>query len=168
MAKILCIEDEKDLRHDICEELRDNGYEVIDACDGAQGLDLIRTELPDLVLCDIRMPIMDGFELLDKVRNSYGQWANVPFLFLTAYGERDEMLKGLEKGADDYLTKPVDYDMLIVRVSTMLRQVNRVTQQAKTINAICKKSLTAPMLCNATFCLLMKKSECWNAPSKSA
>ncbi|WP_135076562.1 SpoIIE family protein phosphatase [Terasakiella sp. SH-1] len=131
MVKILCIEDEKDLRRDICEELRDNDYDVIEASNGAQGLDLIRTEMPDLVLCDIRMPIMDGYELLDTVRNSYGQWANVPFLFLTAFGEREDVLKGLSCGADDYLTKPIDYDMLIARVVTVLRQVNRVTQQVK-------------------------------------
>jgi len=131
MTKILCIEDEGALRSDICEELRDNGYDVIEAANGADGLNLIRTEEPDLVLCDIRMPVMDGYELLAKVRESYGKWASVPFLFLTAYGEREDVLNGLGQGADDYLIKPVDYDLLLMRVKTMLRHITRVTDNVK-------------------------------------
>lgn len=141
MFKILCIEDEENLRRDICEELRDTGYEVMAAADGVAGLHLIQTQRPDLVLCDIRMPGMDGHELLSKVRTCNAQWGNVPFIFLTAFGERDDMLKGLRAGADDFLTKPIDYDVLLVRVESCLRQVRRVTSHAQSSHDEIKKEL---------------------------
>lgn len=141
MFKILCIEDEENLRRDICEELRDTGYEVIEAADGVAGLHLIQTQRPDLVLCDIRMPHMDGHELLSKVRTCNAQWGNVPFIFLTAFGEREDMLRGLREGADDFLTKPIDFDVLLVRVESCLRQVRRVTTQAQNSHEEIKKEL---------------------------
>ncbi|WP_417790228.1 PP2C family protein-serine/threonine phosphatase [Terasakiella pusilla] len=141
MFKILCIEDEDNLRRDICEELRDTGYEVIEAADGVEGLHLLQTQRPDLVLCDIRMPRMDGHELLSKVRTCNAQWGNVPFIFLTAFGERDDMLKGLRDGADDFLTKPIDFDVLLVRVETCLRQVRRVTSHAQNSHDEIKKEM---------------------------
>ncbi|MDV7339243.1 SpoIIE family protein phosphatase [Terasakiella sp. A23] len=131
MVKIICIEDEEILRFDICDELREAGYDVYDAADGQQGLHLIQTQCPDLVLCDIRMPVMGGYELLSKVRQSDAPWGTVPFLFLTAYGERDDMIKGLTEGADDFLTKPIDYEVLLARIETSLRQVKRVKDLEK-------------------------------------
>jgi sigma-B regulation protein RsbU (phosphoserine phosphatase) len=141
MANILCVEDETLLRKDIAEELRDHGHDVVEAADGAQALDLIRTEDFDLVVSDIRMPIMDGYQLLEHVREGHGNWANVPFLFLTAFGEREDMLKGLASGADDYITKPVDYDMLLARISSMLRHVNRASEQVRTDQRKMQKEL---------------------------
>lgn len=131
MTKVLCIEDEEDLLFDICAELRDAGYEVVSADNGADGLRLIRSEIPDIVLCDIRMPIMDGYELLSIIRASKDDWSCTPFIFLTAYGEREDMLRGLRAGADDFLTKPIDYDVMLMRVETSLRQVERIKEQIK-------------------------------------
>lgn len=131
MSKVLCIEDEEDLLFDICAELRDAGYEVLSTNNGADGLRLIRSEIPDIVLCDIRMPIMDGYELLSIVRASKDDWSCIPFIFLTAYGEREDMLRGLRAGADDYLIKPIDYDLLLMRVATSLRQVERIKELVK-------------------------------------
>ncbi|NVK18935.1 MAG: SpoIIE family protein phosphatase [Methylocystaceae bacterium] len=141
MKRIVCIEDEASLRRDICEELQENGYEVIEASDGVEGLQLIRTKCPDLVLCDVRMPNMDGFELLRQVRESSATWGTVPFLFLTAYGEREHMLKGLRDGADDFLTKPIDYDVLLARIETSLRQVHRVKEYVKKTQGTMQKEL---------------------------
>lgn len=141
MKRIVCIEDEESLRRDICEELSENGYEVIEASDGEEGLKLIRAKCPDLVLCDVRMPNMDGFELLRQVRESSATWGTVPFLFLTAYGEREHMLKGLRDGADDFLTKPVDYDVLLARIETSLRQVSRVKEYVKKTQGTMQKEL---------------------------
>ncbi len=129
MTRIICIEDEDVLRRDICEELREAGYDVQGAENGQEGLQLIQTQSPDLVLCDIRMPLMGGYELLSIVRKSEAEWGMVPFLFLTAYGEREDLLKGLREGADDFLTKPIDYDVLLARIETSLRQVKRVKAQ---------------------------------------
>src|SRR6202045_4324292 len=119
-SKILCIEDDADTASLICEELVDRGFEVRVACNGRDGLAAILKEPPDLVLSDIGMPGMSGFELLERVTSMEPRFQSMPFVFLTALGDHDNELKGWQLGADDYLTKPVDYDVLAALISARL------------------------------------------------
>lgn len=126
MSTILCIEDERSLREDIAEELTEAGYRVLQAANGRKGLDLILGEEPDLVLCDISMPVLDGLSLLVELRTNHKSFDMMPFIFLSAMQERKVMLDGLRLGADDYLMKPVDYDVLLLKVQTALKRVKRL------------------------------------------
>jgi len=105
--KILIIEDNNDIRESSMEILELAGYEVLQAENGKIGVELAQQHLPDMILCDIMMPELDGYGvlyLLSKNQNT----ENIPFIFLTAKTERSDMRKGMEMGADDYLTKPFD------------------------------------------------------------
>ena len=129
MTKILCIEDEFALREDIVEELRDAGYETIEATNGQEGLDAIVKHSPDLVLCDVAMPVMGGHALVSTLRENHTLYADLPFIFLSALADRTDVIAGKKLGADDYLTKPIDFELLVVTVEARLRQVSRM--QAK-------------------------------------
>lgn len=128
-ATILCIEDEEDLRIDLAEELSAANYDVLQASNGGEALALLENNRPDLVLCDITMPGLGGYEVLKTMRE-HGHLADVPFIFLTALADRTDVLAGKQAGADDYLVKPVDYDILLATVSTRLDQVVRVRNGA--------------------------------------
>ncbi|MBP0447120.1 response regulator [Roseomonas sp. SSH11] len=128
---ILCVEDETDLRADIAEELRAAGYAVAEAAHGEAALALIGETPPDLVLCDINMPRMDGFALLRRLREERPDLADTPFLFLTALADRRDMVAGKEAGADDYLVKPIDYDVMLATIAARLRQVDRMRSKAE-------------------------------------
>lgn len=123
---VLCVEDEIDLRTDIAEELSAAGYAVVQAANGREALARLDTVRPDLILCDITMPELNGYEFMAKVRSERGDLAEVPFVFLTALADRAEMLNGKNAGADDYLVKPVDYDDLLATIRSRLRLVERV------------------------------------------
>lgn len=125
-ATILCVEDEEDLRKDIVEELNDAGYATIEAENGKVALEAIIEHGPDLVVSDITMPIMDGHQLLEELRSNHPDKCDLPFLFLSALADREHLVKGKKLGADDYLTKPVDYEMLLVAVEARLEQAQRV------------------------------------------
>ena len=145
MATILCVEDEPGLRADLAEELECLGHDVLQAEDGAAGLELVVAHRPDLVISDITMPRMNGFEFLEKLRHDHPELAEMPFLFLSALSDREDVLAGIRKGGDDYLTKPVDYDMLTARVGSALRQSMRfrekkTTEQIKLFKALNKKA----------------------------
>ena len=128
MTTILCVEDEIELREDLAEELRFANYIVVEAGNGKEGLAAIKEHSPDLVLCDLNMPEMNGHELLQKLRNDHKATANMPFIFLTALASRTDVIKGKELGADDYLTKPVDIELLLATVESRLRQVERIDE----------------------------------------
>ncbi|WP_313136830.1 response regulator [Paracoccus jeotgali] len=123
---ILCIEDEPALRDDIAFDLRDAGYEVLTAADADQALTLLEGQRPDLILCDIVMPGMDGKALLAHLRQRRPDLDAVPFLFLTALTSRAQVIDGRIAGADDYVAKPIDYDLLRATVAARLRQVTRL------------------------------------------
>lgn len=125
-ALILCIEDEPSLRDDIAAELREAGYGVIAAGDASEALDRLENGRPDLVLCDIVMPGMDGFGLLAHLRAARPDLDDIPFVFLTALSSREQMIEGRQAGADDYLTKPIDYDLLRAMIATRLDQAARI------------------------------------------
>ena len=123
--KILCIDDEHETAALIGEELIERGYEVTLARDGREGFAAILKDTPDLVLSDISMPVMSGFELLERLTALAPRFGNMPFVFLTALTDRDNELKGRQLGADDYVTKPIDFDLLDAIIRARLARVAR-------------------------------------------
>jgi DNA-binding NarL/FixJ family response regulator len=105
MKTILVIEDQAVMRHKTVTILKMEGFDVLEASNGADGIRLALEELPDLVLCDIMMPDRDGYEVLQAVRINHAT-AITPFIFLTAKGEKNDLRAGMNLGADDYLVKP--------------------------------------------------------------
>ncbi|THV23233.1 response regulator [Peteryoungia ipomoeae] len=127
MITVLCVEDEKDVRELISEELEDAGIRVLQAENGKEGLERILHERPDIVISDITMPEMDGLSLLGELQINHPELTNMPFLFLTALTDRGKMIEGLEAGAEIYLTKPVDFDVLMAKINGLVvRLENRV------------------------------------------
>lgn len=125
--RILCVEDDRDTASLICEELTDRGFEVSVAHNGHDGLAHILKDPPDIVLSDVGMPGMSGFELLERLTAMAPRFESIPFLFLTALGDQRSELRGWQLGADDYLTKPVDYEVLAARIGARLARVARST-----------------------------------------
>ena len=123
--KILCIEDDRETAALIAEELVERGYEVSIAHDGREGLAAILRQMPDLVLSDISMPVMSGFEVLERLTALEPRFSKMPFVFLTALTDRDNELKGRQLGADDYVTKPIDFDLLATIITARLAGVAR-------------------------------------------
>ncbi len=117
--KILVIDDEQQIVEICSDYLRSAGYQVISANEGRKGLELIRIEQPDLVILDIMMPVMDGFEVCKAIR----KLGDIPIIMLTARVDEFDKLIGLELGADDYITKPFSPRELVARVKTVLRRV---------------------------------------------
>ncbi len=122
MSKILCIEDDSQTASLLSEALTELGYEAIVARNGEGGLAAILSDKPDLVICDVRMPEMSGFQVLERVSAAGPDYAAIPFVFLTALGDRDSELTGRRLGADDYLTKPIDFEMLDTVIQNRLRR----------------------------------------------
>src|SRR3954466_4843196 len=120
--RILCVEDDQETSSLLAEALLELGYTVELASDGEIGFARIVAERPDLVVCDVRMPRMSGFELLEKVSAAGPVFARMPFVFLTALEDRENELVGRRLGADDYLTKPVDFELLGVVLENRLRR----------------------------------------------
>jgi DNA-binding NarL/FixJ family response regulator len=127
MKKILVIEDEPEMRRNITTLLRLKGYEPTAAENGRLGLESARREEPDLILCDVTMPELDGYGVL-RALQADAKLALVPFIFLTAKGEKDDLRSGMNLGADDYLTKPVANNDLVEAIEARL---SRSARQAK-------------------------------------
>lgn len=125
--KVLCVEDDRDTASLICEELNDRGFDVSVAYNGRDGLARILKDPPDIVLSDVGMPGMSGFELLERLASMAPRFERIPFVFLTALGDQRSELKGWHLGADDYLTKPVDFEVLAARIGARLARVARNT-----------------------------------------
>lgn len=117
--KLLLVEDEPDLRLIVSEVLSDEEYEVLTASTGLEGLNMVKTEKPDIVVADVMMPVMDGFTMAKEIRKFN---SNVPILFLTAKNTIDDIEEGFETGANDYLKKPFEFRELIVRIRALLRK----------------------------------------------
>jgi DNA-binding response OmpR family regulator len=127
--KILCVEDDRETAALIAEELIDRGYQVTQAHDGRAGLDAMLQAGPDLVLADINMPAMSGFELLERAMALAPRFAKTPFVFLTALCDRESELAAWRVGADDYVTKPVDFEVLSAVIAARLRHVPRTERE---------------------------------------
>ena len=128
MKKILVIEDEPEMRRNITTLLRYHDYQPIEAENGRVGLALAQREKPDLVLCDVMMPELDGHGVLQALQQN-AELATIPFIFLTAKGEKDDLRSGMDLGADDYLTKPVANAELIRAIETRLRRSQQQAQR---------------------------------------
>jgi DNA-binding response OmpR family regulator len=120
---ILLAEDDADLRCILSQYLELQGFTVIAAGDGQAGLDLFREQHVDLCVLDIMMPVMDGFTLAQKIRKLDQE---MPIIFLTARNQKQDRLKGLNIGADDYITKPFEVEELILRIRNILRRARRI------------------------------------------
>ncbi len=121
MKKILLIEDNTDVRENTSEILRLAQYEVVTAVNGKEGVEKAQTEKPDIIICDIMMPVLDGHGVLHML-SKQEETASIPFIFLTAKAERSDMRKGMEMGADDYLTKPFDDVELLNAIESRLKK----------------------------------------------
>jgi DNA-binding NarL/FixJ family response regulator len=130
MKTILIIEDEPQTRGNLATMLTLEGYRAVQAGDGLAGLTLARRESPDLILCDVSMPELDGFGVLEALRGD-GDTANVPLIFLTAKDERRDQRHGMNLGADDYITKPATATELLQAIAARLaRQDGRAAGTA--------------------------------------
>lgn len=121
MKKILLVEDNKDMRENISEILELANYTVITAPNGRIGVELAGKETPDLIICDIMMPDLDGYGVLYLLSKNPAT-SGIPFIFLTAKAEKSDMRKGMSMGADDYLTKPFEEMELLNAVEARLRK----------------------------------------------
>jgi DNA-binding response OmpR family regulator len=110
--KILCIEDDRETAKLIAEELSERGFYPLIAYESRVGLAAIIKRIPDLVLCDVGLPEMSGFEVLKRWKELSGRFSRIPFVFLTGLSGRHNELQGRSLGADDYVTKPIDFDIL--------------------------------------------------------
>lgn len=127
LARILIAEDETSLNDLLQDALRMNGYETISAKHGMEALRLVREEKPDLIILDINMPHLDGFEVIKKLRNENN---NIPIIVLTARDQKDDKSIGFGLGADDFVTKPFGLEELIMRVAAVLRRSKIVPKRA--------------------------------------
>lgn len=128
MRKILLIEDNNDMRENTAEILELANYNVFTAKNGKEGVEVTRKEKPDLIICDIMMPILDGYGVLHLLSKN-PETENIPFIFLTAKAERSDMRKGMEMGADDYLTKPFDDIELLNAIESRLRKSDLIKKE---------------------------------------
>ncbi|MCM3665151.1 response regulator transcription factor [Mesobacillus subterraneus] len=124
MKSMLIIEDEQTISRVLAVYLKHEGYEVIQAFDGKEGLNLFTQHQPDLVLLDVMLPEMDGWDVLKEIRKI----SSCPAIMLTALGDIDYRLKGLNQGADDYISKPFIGEEVVARVNAVLRRSSQVLE----------------------------------------
>lgn len=123
---ILVVDDEQDLLDLIEYNLQKEGFNVLKAEDGLEGIEMVRKYNPDLVLLDIMMPKMDGMAVVERIRND-STLKHIPIIFLTARGDEKTEVEGLDKGGDDYITKPISTAKLISRIKAVLRRFEETT-----------------------------------------
>lgn len=137
MAKqtILVVDDEQDLLDLIEYNLKKEGYDVLKAENGEEGIKIAREHSPDLILLDIMMPKMDGMEAVEIIRNDEDLKA-IPVIFLTARGDEKTEVEGLNKGGDDYITKPISTTKLISRIKAVMRRFHPQAEEEEEINRL--------------------------------
>ena len=123
--RLLIVEDESATRETWAEYFQNAGYEVLQASDGQEALESVRHERPDLLLLDVRLPRMDGYQVCQRLKSD-PMTSHIPIIMITAFlTDASDTVRGIEYGADDYLNKPVDLDVLGARVRMILRRVHR-------------------------------------------
>src|SRR5215211_712803 len=122
MSKVLVVEDEETLVRNLAEKLKGEGFSVVTAGDGEDGLEKLRAEHPDLIILDIMLPKLDGLSLCRLVRRDPAT-AHIPIIMLTARGTEVDKIVGLESGADDYVVKPFALGEFLARVRAVMRRV---------------------------------------------
>lgn len=128
VKKILLIEDNQEIRENTAEILELSNYQVVTAPDGKQGIEMALSEKPDLIVCDIMMPVLDGYGVLHALHKNDAT-KNIPFIFLTAKTERLDLRKGMEMGADDYITKPFSGTELLSAIEGRLKKIDLLKQE---------------------------------------
>lgn len=118
--KILLVEDDGNIRELLRLYLEREGYDIIEAANGADGISKWKAESPDMLLLDVMMPVMDGWQVCREIRSSGAQ---LPIIMITAKGETADKVAGLEQGADDYIVKPLDMQEVVARVRALFRRV---------------------------------------------
>jgi len=130
MVKILVVEDDPNIRKLMCAVLKQNGFITSQAQDGLAALDVMEKEHIDLVVVDLMMPNMDGYELTKELRSA---WKSLPILMVTAKQETEDRKQGFLAGTDDYMTKPVDEEEMILRIKALLRRAQIATEHKITV-----------------------------------
>ncbi len=133
MFKILVVEDDKELCQLFCRVLTREGYLAFSASDGEEALKILDREYIDLIISDIMMPNMDGYELTKAVREAEN---NIPILLITAKDSFDDMRKGFALGTDDYMVKPVNVNELLLRVNALLRRAKMINERKQTFGSV--------------------------------
>lgn len=141
MTKVLLIEDDAVLRENVTSILSFEGFEVETAADGVEGVEVAKQYTPDLIICDIMMPRLDGYGVLKQLQTDE-KLSTIPFLFLTARSERQDMRQGMELGANDYLTKPFTRAELLRAITSLIEKHQRVTNQYQQKVDQLQKSMT--------------------------
>ncbi len=126
MFKVLVVEDDPNLRQLMSVFLRRNGFEVMRAQDGEEALSIMESAMPDLIICDIMMPRMDGFALTRDLRQAYPE---MPILMVTAREALEDKRKAFSMGTDDYMVKPIELDEMLLRVNALLRRSRIATER---------------------------------------
>ncbi len=139
---ILVVEDNTDLRNYLVEQLEDI-YTVVEAENGGKGLQIADEIIPDLIISDIMMPVMDGYEMCRKIRNNF-KTSHIPIIMLTAKAGKDDKLEGLETGADDYLLKPFDRKELLIRVRNLIKLRDQMKEKCRTEMLFKPRDITVP------------------------
>lgn len=127
MRKILVIDDDENVLDTTSTWLELKGYQVFSATDGTQGVKVAFNEIPDLVLCDITMPDLDGYQVFEILQNNE-KTVHIPFIFLSAKSEKADLRKGMQMGADDYITKPFAIDEVLKAIETRIKKRERILQ----------------------------------------
>jgi len=143
-TKVLVIDDERSIREVIALTLRKNGYVVFTATNGAEGLEFARKQLPDLIICDVRMVLVDGYEVLAAIRNNPST-ASIPFILVTSLASPERMRQGMELGADDFLPKPFTPAQLLGAVSARLQKHRLLVQQAESKLELLRQHLSTAL-----------------------
>jgi len=156
MISLLLADDDAHLREFVSDDLRNEGYRVYQAEDGAAALEMLEKETIHLAIVDIMMPNVDGFQLCKDIRETY----DIPVLMLTAKGELEDKEKGFAAGTDDYVTKPFERKELIFRIKALLRRFQYTYQEVITIGEVTINHRSYEVTCNGkTMMLPMKEFE---------
>ena len=141
---LLLIDDDPNLIVLVKDYLEFRGYQVLTAENGREALEVLEQQIPDLIICDIMMPEMDGYTFVEQLRqNSKTNW--IPVVFLSAKGQSQDRVKGLNIGADVYMVKPFEPEELVAQVESSLKQTNRLMQRKNKVpSAIADKQITVP------------------------
>ena len=132
---ILVIEDEPDISELIEYNLSQSGYRIIISNNGENGLEVSRKHLPDLILLDLMLPGIHGIDVCRVLKNDK-ETSNISIIMLTALGQEEDIIKGLETGADDYVTKPFSFPVLEARIESVLRRSNKVNNENETVSIL--------------------------------
>lgn len=130
MLKILIVEDDRELRQLFTHVLLKNGYTVKGVSNGQEGLDALEGSYFDLIICDVMMPVMDGFEMVRQLRQS---GSSIPVLMVTAKDTFDDLREGFLAGSDDYMIKPVNVNEMVLRVGALLRRAQMINERRQVI-----------------------------------